>query len=145
MSTCRFAENGFYISPQQTVSPCCSIWSDDNWTSPFESVDQFFTNPKILDIRKASIENRILDHPACIVCQTKENQQSRSMRTRGDRLISSSSSNHIKRLDISFGNTCNLDCVMCRPDFSSKWNKVVETMPDDIKRGTQKKSNAKWN
>ena len=139
MSTCRFAENGFYISPQQTVSPCCSIWSDVNWSSPFESVDQFFTNPKILDIRKASIENRILDHPACIVCQTKENQQSRSMRTRGDRLISSSSSNHIKRLDISFGNTCNLDCVMCRPDFSSKWNKVVETMPDDIKRGTEKK------
>ena len=77
------------------------------------------------------------------MCQKKEKPMGlTSMRKKGDILISPSSSNypfHIKRLDISFGNTCNLDCVMCRPDFSSKWNKVVETMPDDIKRGTEKK------
>ena len=142
MAKCRYAESGFYISPQQIASPCCSIWSDDNWTSPFESVDQFYTDPKILDIRKASIENRILDHPACIACAKKEKQQVRSMRTRGDKLISPNKPNYkfqLKRLDISFGNTCNLDCAMCRPDYSSKWNKIIETMPDDVKTGTGKK------
>jgi len=133
---CRYAENGFFIAPNGVVSPCCSI-STGEWTSELISVDQFHTESKILDIRRSSKENNILNHPACKNCLKKEKLGQRSMRKVAEKVISYTSlkttGDRLKRLDISFSNTCNLDCVMCRPEYSSKWIQLLEKMPDDLK------------
>lgn len=138
MATCRYAESGFFIGPDRITSPCCGI-NRGQHTSTFTSIDQFNTDPNIVEIRKLSSEDRVFDHPACSKeCLRREERNLPSMRMRGDKLISSGSTGRVKRLDISFGNTCNLDCVMCRPEFSSKWNVTLGSMPDDLRTEVDK-------
>ncbi len=36
-------------------------------------------------------------------------------------------------LDLRLGNTCNLQCVMCRPIDSSKWVKQAQVLKDELK------------
>jgi len=34
--------------------------------------------------------------------------------------------NTIQSLEVGFDNICNMNCVMCNPQFSSRWNKIYK-------------------
>ena len=133
---CRYAESGFYIGADQVASPCCAM-ARGKYVFPYESIDQFLNQEIILDIRKANKNGTILEHPACGPCAYREKYVGGSMRQRSSEYISKSNTDEykLKRLDIAFSNTCNLDCVMCRPEFSSKWNASMKDMPNELKSG----------
>jgi len=133
---CRYAESGFYIAAHQVASPCCSIDTGE-YVFPYESIDQFLDQKILLDLREASKKGHILNHPACADCVYNERRSLTSTRHKGLKTISKSNpgEHKLKRLDIAFGNTCNLDCVMCSPEFSSKYNAAMKDMPNELKSG----------
>lgn len=135
---CRYAESGLYISANKRLSPCCAIFSHED-TIEFSNIKQE-AEEYIQNFRKLSYKNSIENHPLCKKCIDVESQGFTSQRLRGQRVISPNRKYQyqkiIKRLDISFSNTCNLDCVMCRPIYSSKWNNIAEKMPHSLQSGT---------
>lgn len=50
--------------------------------------------------------------------------------------------NNIIALDLRLGNTCNLQCIMCRPTDSSKWLKDAEKLSNELT--TEAKWDWKW-
>lgn len=87
--------------------------------------------------------------PACIHCTKEERAGIRSHRMNEnnlwvkklgrdyiDELVASTKEDgsleqDVITLDLRLGNTCNVQCVMCRPVDSSKWNKAAEVIIND--------------
>lgn len=44
-------------------------------------------------------------------------------------------------LDLRLGNTCNLTCIMCRPQDSSKWTALAKSLPEHV---TDKELKSEW-
>lgn len=127
---CNYPNSGLFISPMGSVSPCCAIIYGEK----FNSIEQFYSDDFFKSIRESNDKGKILDHPACINCKTNFEKSQTSQLDRSKKILPETNHIKIRRLDISFGNTCNLDCVMCTSYYSSKWNKVVEAMPKEIRR-----------
>tara|TARA_B100001093_G_scaffold118873_1_gene111438 strand:+ start:2945 stop:3979 length:1035 start_codon:yes stop_codon:yes gene_type:complete len=131
---CNYPNSGLYISSMGNVSPCCAIIHGIT----FENVDQFYSNNFFTSIRENNNNNKILDHPACKTCKINLDNSQISQLDRSKKILKETSDVKIRRLDIAFSNTCNLDCVMCTNFYSSKWNKVIESMPEEIQKFTNK-------
>ena len=129
---CNYPNSGLFISPMGQTSPCCAIIH----SIPFENVQQFYDDRFFKSIRDSNDKNKILDNPACINCKTNYERSQTSQLERGNKVLPRTDDVKIRRLDISFSNTCNLDCVMCTSYYSSKWNKLAEAMPDEIREFT---------
>lgn len=131
---CNYPNSGLYISSMGSASPCCAIIHGIT----FENVDQFYSNAFFKSIRDKNNNNKILDHPACKTCKINLDNSQISQLDRSKKVLKETSDVKIRRLDIAFSNTCNLDCVMCTNFYSSKWNKIIESMPLEIQKFTNK-------
>lgn len=119
---CNFADSGVYISSLGKISPCCNILKG----SDFRSLNQFYTEDLFKEIRSYN-ETDITQSPYCIGCAKSDwNLQKRSKD-----IIPNPKSNVLQRMDISFGNSCNLNCVMCSNYFSSSWNDIITDYADE--------------
>jgi MoaA/NifB/PqqE/SkfB family radical SAM enzyme len=112
-----------------------------NWTKIWNS--NHFT-----EARLAMIAGR--KFPACQACYKEEANGIRSHRQNEnhywyqqlgapylDGLVESTNKNgtvdhDLITLDLRLGNTCNLQCVMCRPQDSSKWIKDAQTLSETL-------------
>lgn len=118
---CTYANKGMCILPQGTVSPCCSIGGPD--LHKFQSIEQFHNDKVFVDVRNYNKNNDVLSSSWCDVCKFHEEKNQVSLRNRinNNPIQDTTDDSVLRLLDISFGNTCNLDCVMCNSYYSSKW------------------------
>jgi len=113
---CKSPWNHMNINNGGQIRPCCI----------FRATPNMHLNPNddsvnIFDFHKVAFEEvkqQGIDHPACSRCKNYEDVGVQSRRERTNRLPDSDTINF---LDITFGNTCNLKCRMCRSMNSTKW------------------------
>ena len=108
--------NHMNINNDGQIRPCCIFKSTgDMILSPNDK------NINIFDFHKTAFEEvkqQGINHPACIRCKDYEDVGVQSRRERANKVPDSDTINF---LDITFGNTCNLKCRMCRSMNSTKW------------------------
>jgi sulfatase maturation enzyme AslB (radical SAM superfamily) len=65
----------------------------------------------------------------CETCHIEEKGGKKSQRIlNNERLGWEINEPRLQSLDLRLGNTCNLQCVMCRPQESSKWNALAKSL-----------------
>jgi organic radical activating enzyme len=119
---CNFADSGVYISSLGKISPCCNILNGNSFTS----MDQFYTDDFFKEVRNYNKTDITLS-PHCVTCA----RSNWSLQKKSQDIIPNASPNVMRRLDISFGNSCNLNCVMCNNYFSSAWNNIIKDYEDE--------------
>ena len=83
------------------------------------------SNPVFTDIRKSVIDDK--QHPSCQSCWDREAggdaNSRRSIYQYDDFFhdLNDANSFQLEHLDLRWSNTCNLNCVYCSPNYSSKW------------------------
>lgn len=83
-------------------------------------INELWNEQHFLSVREAFDKGE--KHPACKRCWVEEDAGRDSKRIRDNRNYTSwSKDKGIKILDLSTGNTCNLQCRTCNPASSSKW------------------------
>ena len=130
MSTCTYATKGLCVLPHGDTSPCCVINGDN--LKPYTSFSQFYNDPAFTEVRKFNTDKNVLESVWCDVCKYSEKANHISLRKRSfDNPIEDVTDEvKLRLLDISFGNTCNLDCVMCCSAYSSKWASTHGKIPE---------------
>jgi len=122
--------NAYCINPNGNGTPCCVITNG----KAHESMESVFKLPVFLDAQQN--ENELPD--VCSSCRSSEeiygtshgNQFTTRFLRENKRF--KTPKNVVTHLDLSFSNTCNLDCVMCSNLYSSKWNTLYDRMSDDL-------------
>lgn len=122
--TCGYPDRGVYITPTGDIGPCCAI--DKSFLKPFSNISQIGTDPVYKELKDLNSKGNILESEACKSCKFQEGKNIISLRQLYKQHYNPKQNyedNKFKydKLDISFGNTCNLDCVMCTPYYSSTW------------------------
>ena len=143
-SYCRYAFDSVTVTNTGHMQLCCYA----EWTGHLEkekaklkdinSIDDWFDGKYLTNTRKSMLENKKL--PECAGCYRREKQFGQSPRTWAndkyfkDNLSFTESS--IKRVDLKFGNKCNLACIMCDGYSSSLHIKEKEqhTVPKHLKQ-----------
>ena len=115
--TCMYPKKAVCITATGDIGPCCAI--EKSFLNPFASISQIGTDPIYKELEYFNKKGNILEAKACISCKLVEEKNANSLRQRFT--IHDDNKFKYDKLDISFGNTCNLDCVMCNPYFSSTW------------------------
>jgi hypothetical protein len=128
---------------------CCLAQptDDDRLNLNNATIDAIWNSYYFKNARKDMMAGKAL--PACRHCWKEEASGIRSHRMNEnnlwtkklgreyiDNLIASTREDgHLDQevitLDLRLGNTCNVQCVMCRPTDSSKWVKAAETIAAD--------------
>lgn len=130
ITTCRYANSGLWITPNGKMAPCCQMQQ----TNVDYDLKNFYNHELFTSVREYNDNGKILDHPSCNTCLQQENKGIYSRR-RDSASIIKQDHKIVKprRLDISLSNTCNLNCAMCKPMYSSKWISTLKNMPEYIK------------
>lgn len=111
-TNCNYPDRGIFISPQGQVAPCGAVIKDRLET--FTSAEQIQTDEVFVRTKEYNEKDNILGCDFCFHCSELEGMGVASMRQRN-------TENMKVFLSIAFSNTCNLDCVMCGSEYSSKW------------------------
>ena len=132
---------------------CCVAQNSNELNLNNQTVSEIWNSEHFKDARRKMLAGEKVS--ACQHCYAEENAGVRSHRNNEnnlwrtklgdeyiDELVKKTESDGYLNADaITFdfrlGNTCNLQCVMCRPQDSSKWvkdaNKLAETLETDAK------------
>ncbi len=123
-----------HTTPNGDLYPCC--YNRDKMGNINDSnFQEIFNNEKYKNLRRQFLAN---ERPAgCIKCFTQEDNGYKSLRTRinntpwgkntytfADKLTlldGTINDIEIRDADFRFSNKCNMACVMCSPDWSTKW------------------------
>jgi sulfatase maturation enzyme AslB (radical SAM superfamily) len=82
------------------------------------TLDEFLSGSEMQDLRNNKLTGAV-PNPGCFSCSMPESMGLTSIRQQLLNKPWAGADKKIYMLDIFFGNTCNLGCVMCSPDFSS--------------------------
>ena len=115
----------FFVD-RQTVTPCCNIRS-----SEIDSINGIIT-ADIVSLRKAMLANE--RHDLCTKCWSITDSGGPSMRTR----FSMHDKMHIDwnnmsidclphKVELTFSNKCQMQCIYCGPQSSVLWENTLET------------------
>lgn len=118
---CAAPWSGLSLDPNGKGAVCC-INLD---RSPIKNFIEVKNNSVFKNIRTAVINDE--RHPSCQQCWQREDNgdinSRRSTYQYNDFFhdLNSNNSFQLEHLDLRWSNTCNLNCVYCGPDLSSKW------------------------
>lgn len=114
------AKHGYIgVKPEGEVRPCCR-WKD---LSP--PLDMFETFEDILDYYQNIIHTPSKTWPeGCLACH-RDVSSSRKSEMEVLNEIIERTGNTIQYLEVGFDNVCNMNCVMCSTQYSSRWDKLV--------------------
>ena len=111
-----------------TASPCCNSIRPSNNFDPLnlrnklnnKNIDEIFHSKEMNELRDSMLNGE--KHSACDVCWSREdNENPDSFRLRSDMNFDVNFNNpKIQKVDITFGEDCNLRCRMCTPKLSNK-------------------------
>ena len=126
---CIAVQHGLAITAYGAVNPCCAS-KDFKHITEIDNLLDYVRNDKGLERKRAfEIESKNwLDE--CLGCKDKSNRGLMSRKDKminwfpdGDEKWSAENKDAYVHMDISFGNTCSQQCIMCNSKFSSKWLK----------------------
>lgn len=86
--------------------------------TPITTLDEFMAGAEMQDLRHNKLFGTV-PNKGCAQCTIPENIGLTSIRQQLLNKPWASAENKIYMLDIFFGNTCNLGCIMCGPSWSS--------------------------
>jgi len=129
---------GLSTNPDGTVMPCCLHWTSNNFWGNIktDSYEDIMNSSKAKTMRKEMMKGE--EPKGCERCYRKEEVLGESFRTilekyhpwtkevrktihdvtAEDGTLTDISA---KYWDVRFSNICNMACIMCGPEFSSKW------------------------
>jgi len=115
-----------FFDSKKRIAPCCKFKKlQEN-----VSVDEYFTSNELNSVRKDLING--VKNDACAKCWIDEENNGDSLRLISNRTIAQAPDLNIAKqienpnikniisFDLTLGNLCNLQCVMCNPELSSK-------------------------
>jgi hypothetical protein len=126
----------------------CCVAKASNLNLNKSNWSQIWNSSHFAEARLAMLNGR--EFPACTTCYKEESAGIKSHRQNEnqywykhldaeylDGLVDSTRRNgrvdhDLITLDLRLGNTCNLQCVMCRPQDSSKWVKDAKTLSETL-------------
>lgn len=125
-----------FVSTTGTLRPCCvSKEFDHRYKIQKEGIREFWNSTHMRELRLAMLNGE--EPKVCSVCWDKEVAGDNYSKRLGelsifknkidvDKLIEHTDSegrvdDNIVSYDLRLGNLCNLKCVMCNPNSSSKW------------------------
>ena len=108
---------------------CCSAGS---WSR--STASEFWNGEYIKEVRSKMINGQEVKD--CWKCRDREKQQRWSLRQTYNRFSIIPAKDLPTVMDLDFSNFCNLHCIMCGPNRSSKWagqvSKVTQAQLDDL-------------
>jgi sulfatase maturation enzyme AslB (radical SAM superfamily) len=116
------------IAPMGEITPCCKfVMPANNKFNITKNTITDYTSSSFLKSLKEQMHGDVLPE-GCIRCQTEENNNIESKRQLDykrwkDHFDSYTEDKGIIVVSIAFGNICNLKCIICGPDSSSRWRK----------------------
>jgi radical SAM protein with 4Fe4S-binding SPASM domain len=120
------------ISPQGNINPCCKFQDKNNFNIQTNTVSDYTSSEAVKNIKQQFLNDQW--PKGCDRCRIEEENGIESKRildyTRWKEHYSQvnlDTSNFITA-GIAFGNTCNLTCITCGPDSSSRWQQEYRTV-----------------
>ena len=140
---------GLSTNPDGTVMPCCLHWSSSNFWGNIktDSYEEIMNSSKAKTMRKEMMNN--IEPKGCERCYRKEEELGESFRTileqhhpwtskiKNDVNDITEDDGTLKQVsaqywDVRFSNICNMACIMCGPEFSSKWQAELKSVNGKI-------------
>jgi MoaA/NifB/PqqE/SkfB family radical SAM enzyme len=133
---CPLAWNSLSILPDGRLRLCCHTNEDhllksldgrDIKLDDILKVEDLDTNLFLKNVRREFSNGNSI--PACAPCLDSENIGHKSIRNELNEQfhqVSKDSKFKLEFLDVSFGNTCNMQCPMCSPNYSSLWAGITD-------------------
>jgi len=130
------------ISPTGKIRPCCKFQFQKYNESPknikFNTIDEYLNSDTLKDTKEQFLNGK---WPAgCERCKIEEENGIQSKRQLDYTILKSEYENYdifggnFLTAAVAFGNTCNLKCITCNPESSSKWRKEAKDIYNkDIK------------
>ena len=125
---CSAVQHGLAITAYGAVNPCCASGDFKHITEIDNIVDYVRNNKELKDKRAIEYTDEWI--PECTGCDQKSRK---GLISRKDKMLnwfpfadeqwSLKNKDTYIHMDISFGNTCSQQCIMCNSNFSSKWLK----------------------
>ena len=104
--------------------PCCRYTIQTNEEEfMFETIHDAFVSKKFDDIRSSMNNGEELS--GCSKCYQEEAAGLQSLRTRKNKLFNNSTSVELSSIELAFSRKCNLRCLMCSSEESTKWEELV--------------------
>jgi hypothetical protein len=115
-----------YVEPNGRVDNCCIGRNNLGNLSEVESIAEILTGPTNIGIQQSMLNNQVV--PGCTWChggidgglETLQVKMLRDFPNKDDPIYQVGSFD-LRYLDARWSNTCNLACVYCGPEFSSRW------------------------
>jgi MoaA/NifB/PqqE/SkfB family radical SAM enzyme len=135
MTFCYSPWSNIDISPQGVITPCCKFQTA-NYSQSFNiqdcNLDDYVGSAFLAEIKQNFTQGQWPQ--GCNRCRIEEENNIASKR----QLDHDRWKNHYDQYDIdsnkwltasiAFGNTCNLKCITCGPDSSSKWQSEYQSI-----------------
>lgn len=121
---CWYLNNGIYMDHTvdgYRVLPCCKYRHVDKYysvDSPNKIQDHFFMKEIKNDFANG------IKHKGCEICWHNEEVNGNSKRL--SVIPANKQTGKYQNWDLRFGNLCNLKCVMCQPQCSTKWYEDID-------------------
>ena len=120
MFNCSAKHGYICVKPEGEVRPCC------RWKGFSPPLDMFETFEDILDYYQKTIPTPSKTWPqGCISCYNDVSSSRKSEMEVLNEIIEQTG-NTIQYLEVGFDNVCNMNCVMCSTQYSSRWDKLYK-------------------
>jgi organic radical activating enzyme len=122
---CLAASHNLFLDSNGDIKLCC------NSNMPLDnasSIESAITGPIATEIQTALANNQ--PHKNCTTCWYEQKTNSRSYRDSYNSMYPTYnllSDRNIKTIHVQYDNTCNLTCVYCGPQYSSKWSDLLQS------------------
>ena len=118
-TVCAYPWAGAAVRPDGTILPCCKFIHNKEFGN---IADQDPRNSSAWsELRKSMLAGNKIDN--CKTCYRDEASGVESLRQQSLKFYQpfDAKTQPLKQLEVSFDNLCNLACVMCSEEFSTKW------------------------
>lgn len=113
---CPYIKKGLTVKQNGNMTPCCDYVDSTGLNIENTSINEYFQSSVIVDLENSMKSNQ---WPiGCTKCKKHEGNNQTSMRINALALESRLFEKY--HIDLSIGDECNSDCVMCSPASSSK-------------------------
>lgn len=121
---CEYPFTGLFLNTNGDIKFCCA------GSFPLGNIKQDNPSDILLGEKANKIRENILagkQDSYCSYCDTVEKGGSISQRQiNNPRNFSNSTDFKLTRMDLRWNNTCNLSCIYCNSQFSSKWASILQ-------------------
>jgi len=118
-NACAYPFKGAMLMHGLPATPCCRFHDRFLAEADKESINTY--DATFADVRETMMRNEW--HPGCYKCKADEDAGNTSMRTEADQFFTEFNDvPKLEYLEITVGRLCNLACITCGPEFSTKWD-----------------------